>query len=284
VKEFQDNEKNNLSLRENPQDFRGNPDKKVDCFVAKDDNAPRKDGFTLAEVLITLVIIGVVAAITVPTLITKYHEEQTVSKVTKAYSIVSQAWNRYQIDNNCTGKAANCFNSDSMCDIEGYKKLLKYFNTVKVIPPYSNMTTVGWLPEKSYDIRGNEINDYWSGVHKQDASSCSVYFTLSDGMIFHIHMPDNHKENGIIFFDTNGQKGPNRFGKDQFPIGIGAYRNDKYASKVHPFYVEDSSTLIYGGLCNIREDNECNPDECNQTKCSPTAYVLKNGKLPPITW
>ena len=38
----------------------------------------RRAAFTLAEVLITLGIIGVVAAMTIPTLITSYKEKQTV--------------------------------------------------------------------------------------------------------------------------------------------------------------------------------------------------------------
>lgn len=48
--------------------------------------------FTLAEVLITLGIIGVVAAMTLPALITNYKEKQTVSQLKKAYSALSQAW------------------------------------------------------------------------------------------------------------------------------------------------------------------------------------------------
>ncbi|MBR6164001.1 type II secretion system protein [bacterium] len=44
----------------------------------------KNHAFTLAEVLITLVIIGVIAAITVPTLITKYQKEQTVTRLKKS--------------------------------------------------------------------------------------------------------------------------------------------------------------------------------------------------------
>ena len=51
----------------------------------------RKFGFTLAEVLITLGIIGVVAALTVPTLIAKYKEKENVAKLKKVYSTLSQA-------------------------------------------------------------------------------------------------------------------------------------------------------------------------------------------------
>ena len=52
----------------------------------------RKVAFTLAEVLITLGIIGVVAAMTLPALITNYKEKQTVSQLKKVYSTLSQAW------------------------------------------------------------------------------------------------------------------------------------------------------------------------------------------------
>ncbi len=47
--------------------------------------------FTLAEVLITLGIIGVVAAMTLPALIQKQNEKATVVQLKKAYSMLSQA-------------------------------------------------------------------------------------------------------------------------------------------------------------------------------------------------
>lgn len=52
----------------------------------------RYTGFTLAEVLITLGIIGVVAAMTLPSLVGKYKEKQHISQVKKAYSVLSQAF------------------------------------------------------------------------------------------------------------------------------------------------------------------------------------------------
>ena len=52
----------------------------------------RKIAFTLAEVLITLGIIGVVAALTLPSVIAKYQDKVTVTKVKKAYAMFSQAY------------------------------------------------------------------------------------------------------------------------------------------------------------------------------------------------
>src|SRR5574344_1167569 len=49
-------------------------------------------GFTLAEVLITLGIIGVVAALTIPTLINSYQEKANVSKFLKTYAVLNQAY------------------------------------------------------------------------------------------------------------------------------------------------------------------------------------------------
>ncbi len=58
----------------------------------------KKAAFTLAEVLITLGIIGIVAAMTIPTLISKYQEKQTVSQLTKVYSTLASAHQMMQAE------------------------------------------------------------------------------------------------------------------------------------------------------------------------------------------
>ena len=55
--------------------------------------------FTLAEALITLGIIGVVAAMTLPTLVQRYKEQETVTRVKKFYSGFSQAYMQAVMDN-----------------------------------------------------------------------------------------------------------------------------------------------------------------------------------------
>ena len=50
----------------------------------------KRNGFTLAEVLITLGIIGVVAAMTIPTLMTKYQKHKTETQLVKFYSMMNQ--------------------------------------------------------------------------------------------------------------------------------------------------------------------------------------------------
>ena len=56
-------------------------------------------GFTLAEVLITLGIIGVVAAMTLPSVINHYQKQTTALKVKKFYNMMNNAINRSIVDN-----------------------------------------------------------------------------------------------------------------------------------------------------------------------------------------
>ena len=56
-------------------------------------------GFTLAEVLITLGIIGVVAAMTIPTLMTNYAKHKTETQLVKFYSMMNQTLKMSVADN-----------------------------------------------------------------------------------------------------------------------------------------------------------------------------------------
>lgn len=51
----------------------------------------RRRAFTLAEVLIILGIIGVVASLTLPVLISKYKHKELETRFKKSYSLISQA-------------------------------------------------------------------------------------------------------------------------------------------------------------------------------------------------
>ena len=54
--------------------------------------------FTLAEVLITLGVIGIVAALTLPSLITKYQEKQLVTSYLRVYSLLENAYRHVQAE------------------------------------------------------------------------------------------------------------------------------------------------------------------------------------------
>lgn len=61
------------------------------CFHKQLPKLSFNKGFTLAEVLVTLGIIGVVAALTMPTLIDNHRKAVTETRLEKFYSLMSQA-------------------------------------------------------------------------------------------------------------------------------------------------------------------------------------------------
>ena len=89
----------------------------------------KEKGFTLAETLITLTILGVVAAITVPSLINKYTETSNRTKVKKAMAAYEKALNQMVIDNDIKGaiSAAEGFRTTDNCSGSSpYFKAIKY--------------------------------------------------------------------------------------------------------------------------------------------------------------
>ena len=100
-----------------------------------------KNGFTLAEVLITLAIIGVVAALTIPSLVAQYQKRETVTKLKDFYSIMSQAFIRAKIDHGewDTWRSNYCYsgtadrNTAAQCQLKWLETyLFPYIKNVKI--------------------------------------------------------------------------------------------------------------------------------------------------------
>jgi prepilin-type N-terminal cleavage/methylation domain-containing protein len=238
----------------------------------------KNKGFTLAEVLITLTIIGVVASLTIPVVTKKALEQETVSKVKKYYRNIADTIQQWQVEEGCTDNIGNCLERYEKCDTA----FVFLENKLKVLDkrgPNVSLSDIQWLADKTVLLNGAQQTRGWEGNSKvQDQWSC--HYLLSDGVTMNV-LSDSGKKSGLIIIDVNGPKPPNRMGKDTFPIGIGAYNNNKYRT-VHPYFNEDNGTN--NGNCNIINNGDCNPDVCTKDSCSPTAYVLKYSKLPPITW
>jgi len=86
--------------------------------------------FTLAEVLITLAVIGVVAAMTIPTLIQKHNEKATVVHLKKTYSMLGQA---LKLTEPQFGNISEWSNSENLKNIadDWYNILKRYIKVIK---------------------------------------------------------------------------------------------------------------------------------------------------------
>ena len=164
-----------------------------------------KKGFTLAEVLITLGIIGVVAALTIPTLVANYRKKVVVSKIKKAYSDLQQAVKLSEADNgSCDSWDWASFDDWYEAESFGQTYLYKYMKNVgKVSHIYVTGSDGDWYPNTlngDKNFRSNVIhtwNDMLIAV-----SALDVFESRFSSL--------------LIFIDIDGAKGYDTLGKDVF--------------------------------------------------------------------
>lgn len=157
-------------------------------------------GFTLAEVLVTLGIIGVVSAMTVPTLMQNYQRKSYVTQLHKVYNEFSQALLQYQTDRNALNLTEAGLNTPASMKPFFYE----YFKVVQdcekgvdapcFVNDYKNLN--GGL------FTGINKNKWVFGACVVIASGASI---CADNVL-----------NGNVFVDVNGTKGPNILGRDAF--------------------------------------------------------------------
>ena len=250
-------------------------------------NQYSKVAFTLAEVLITLGIIGVVAAMTLPSLIQNYREKEMVAGLEKFVSTISQAVALYKADNDCTDNISTCISYNSKGDenCQNFIPIAEKMNVMKSVT-VANSNTADWLPDKAFNYLGEEQEGIYGGVSKKNIGTCA--FLLNDGTTFAV---DVNPTNFDIMVDVNGKKLPNRVGQDIFPLLVGSNANFNYSNKHNYdnpndiiFYPLGSNYNAFDGLCMLARGSQCNPLNTNPNKdsgASPTAYVLMTKKLPP---
>ncbi len=156
--------------------------------------------------LITLGIIGVVASMTLPTVINKYQKAVTVTKLKRIYSLLT----------NATQRAKNDFGPSEYWDypISGQASEItqeEFFN--RYYAPYLQTSKMkANLLGKSYEVRN--INGGNAG-YTDNAVGRGTRFRLNDGMC--ITMWSNNQF-FVFTADVNCEKPPNVLGKDVFDI------------------------------------------------------------------
>lgn len=168
----------------------------------------KKLGFTLAEIIITLGIIGIVAAMTIPSLFVNYQKKRTVNQLKKAYSELSQA---IRLSENDNGELSGWNFQKGNTPSEIFEQY---------ITPYLKIS-------KSINA-GNSLKYYECSKRRETGlrliSGASTRFKLLSGSEIIVsnqkYSSDNVSQMDIII-DLNGYNSlPNQFGKDAFFIMI----------------------------------------------------------------
>ena len=165
-------------------------------------NSTMKKGFTLAEVLITLAIIGVVAALTIPSVIIKNQKQELYTRFIRLYSDLSRL---LPVMINERGSTSNWTQEDCESIASNYMKASKIceagrdcFAAIYSLTPNGNHDN---FPTRAY----NNLPS----------------FELSTGAVINIkfqrELTNTETPVGCyIIIDTNGKKGPNAAGRDYF--------------------------------------------------------------------
>lgn len=183
-----------------------------------------KQAFTLAEVLISLTIIGVIAAITVPALIQRTNKQEYVSALQKTYSTLSQAANMIIAEHGSPASSTAGSNDGWAYSVDNIYNLFKSHlinakecgtETAKCV-----MTFEKYLNGDTYEQRYSQSNAIRSLI-------------LADGTIVHFNkdtsglsplcntwMWSTPSACTLISVDINGSRKPNQVGRDIFGFAL----------------------------------------------------------------
>ena len=227
-----------------------------------------KCAFTLAETLITLVIVGIIAAITVPMLIAKYIEQQTVSAVRNFYSDISQAYQNAVTENG----------SPTTWDLNHNSGI----HILNILEPHLQLIKKceggHCFPDVMYKSLNSNIN-FRNIYTAYDTSSYVNSAILNNGTIFFIYTHDgecisksgtiNQLQNicGFIRADINGAKSPNQAGKDLFSF----YFTKNAIIPIGTKFEDDTSNSM-NSKCSIGSSDISNGYSC-------AAWVIEKGNM-----
>ena len=246
------------------------------CSLGTEIRQPNKDkftsvkasGFTLAEVLITLGIIGVVASMTMSVLINNINDKKFESTRLKAVSTVANGCRHmlaneevFEINNL---EMWNCPTKDCYIDY-----LSKYFKIVKSGENLASVPSKYLIPKK-YQEEANMTESQFSFKDNYQVNDTTYkpqfVFITSDGMMygFQILAEAGENKNLVIAADINGQKNPN------------SEKNDLYLFKISN---NGNVTDITNEL--LKKNNSCsfeNLSECNtETDCENAGGIWLEG-------
>ena len=185
-----------------------------------------KHAFTLAEVLITLAIIGVVAVLTIPALIQNHNE--------KVWSTAKDLWEkkltetvrRMNIDGVMTGHKST---EDFMNTFKNYMKVIKTCDNSEINKCYSTNIVQTGSDSETIEVETSELKTAENLGNDWETNTMS--FVVADGttviMAYNPNCPyaDPIEDQGsqvscmAYMVDVNGKKGPNKVTKDIKLIG-----------------------------------------------------------------
>lgn len=184
-------------------------------------------GFTLAEVLITLGVIGVVAAMTIPTLMKNYRRHLVETRVKHTYATIAQVFRQATLDyGEMDGWGWDYDSVSGKVDEKGDN--IYNFVSTYMLPYMSGATLTKKTSLKDFGYKEG-IKSPKGATKNTDYTSDKSYsfIEMSNGVVLIPKLSGGSNGNGsnvvmtISFsFDIDGVSGQNTWGKDVFRLLI----------------------------------------------------------------
>ena len=212
----------------------------------------KREAFTLAEVLITLGIIGVVAALTIPTLVNNYRKKQFETGLKKEYSVLLQALDMYKQDNETPLKKEDTDQSggEFKNKIQPYLKILVDCGNNQASSKAKCVPNGYYTQDKKYTYKT------YSGNIARETLFDDGQIILNDGSHLLFENPGGGSA-VYVSIDVNGYKKlPNKWGEDVFTFQL---MND---GKLLPMGAEGTSFRNTATYCSKTSSNVYNGIAC----------------------
>ena len=215
-----------------------------------------KSGFTLAEVLITLGIIGVVAAMTLPTLIQKQQEKVLLNQLKVANNALSNMLLLAYKDYDTMQFWTNDYSKGSVYMDVTQANFEKYFLPYLKVLKYCRLG------------KGCFSKDIWIDSNY----NCAKAILTNNMSVAFSSLSFGNRAAGQVIVDVNGFKGPNQFGKDIFYFAIPRSGKGIYPSFSNEF---EKNSTTYGLYSTDKRYSNCLKSQ-NKGYCTGWALRQEN--------
>lgn len=222
----------------------------------------QKTGFTLAEVLITLSVIGIVASLTLPGLIQNNRNKELKTGLNRGYSLINQALDMYYAEHGERAKNGDNINNT-------FKPYLKIIKDCGYAYASGEELADGCIPNDDDARENGTVYKTYNGKNFINLNYFDdAQFILNDGMTILIESPGTTVLNRYISVDVNGyRKRPNRLGQDLFMFQLAD--NGKLLPMGSPntdYYSADDS------YCSLTSTNKMNGAGCTYKALTEKNY------------
>lgn len=174
---------------------------------SKKKNLKERIGFTLAEVLLVIAVIGIIASYTIPELIQNVQEQQYKIAYKKAFGDLSNVLNSCLSEDSLFSREGG--NNDNVNNGINFNVLKSKFSVIKECNNNDNYQCWDAIGEKYNEVLPN---------------TAALAFIDKSGRAWSM-LESRYSE---IIVDTNGFKNPNIYGKDRFPFWVTTINGDNH--------------------------------------------------------